>query len=405
MNPDLAQNLKNLLDGVTDILLYSSIRDYIYARIDYLTEHLLSKNLALALMIASSLLTMWIMIQGFLIVTGRSQENLKSVLFGLGKSYIIILVALGFASQNEFAVRTLTQTLADGVAEIMTGKNEVGSACLMHTENKETKMIISCKIDQNLTLTQGIIGFMDKIDTAESDELKNQIVRAKWFSGVGSAGPGVVSGIMLIMYRIAMSLFIGFGPIFILCLLFRKTAPLFQKWLFYGLSTIFSSVMLAVMADIAMDLTTNVAASLFVTDNLLSTKILKNIGLTEGATGIMSAATQQLGLGLLLSTLLITVPPMAGMWFSGVMGNYSGYNALQGWGGGKPSAMPGHNHYDQKVEQQMEVEKYGLQHSPNTNANQNKRYGNSLLSENPSNDSIRDKPQLGLAGKPTQSQD
>lgn len=341
MNEELTKNLKNLLDGVADIALYSSIRDYIYARIDYLTEHLLSKNLALALMIASSLLTMWIMIQGFLIVTGRSQENLKSVLFGLGKSYIIILVALGFASQNEFAVRTLTQTLADGVAEVMTGKNEVGSACLMHIENKETKMIIGCKIDQNLTLTQGIIGFMNKIDTAESDELKNQMVRAKWFSGVGSAGPGVVSGIMLIMYRIAMSLFIGFGPIFILCLLFRKTAPLFQKWLFYGLSTIFSSVMLAVMADIAMDLTTNVAASLFVTDNLLSTKIFKNMGLEEGATGVMSAATQQLGLGLILSTLLITVPPMAGMWFNGVMGNFSPYSATAGWNNPAPAANNG----------------------------------------------------------------
>ena len=42
-----------------------------------------------------------------------------------------------------------------------------------------------------------------------------------------------------------------------------------------------------------------------------------------GTTGIMETVTQQLGLGLMLSTLLITVPPMAGMWFNGVMGSFS----------------------------------------------------------------------------------
>ena len=48
-----------------------------------------------------------------------------------------------------------------------------------------------------------------------------------------------------------------------------------------------------------------------------------------GTTGIMETVTQQLGLGLMLSTLLITVPPMAGMWFNGIMASYSGYNAMQ----------------------------------------------------------------------------
>ena len=62
-----------------------------------------------------------------------------------------------------------------------------------------------------------------------------------------------------------------------------------------------------------------------------------------GTTGIMETVTQQLGLGLMLSTLLITVPPMAGMWFNGVMASYSGYNAMQGWGNGQPATPPGMN--------------------------------------------------------------
>ena len=68
-----------------------------------------------------------------------------------------------------------------------------------------------------------------------------------------------------------------------------------------------------------------------------------------GTTGIMETVTQQLGLGLMLSTLLITVPPMAGMWFNGVMASYSGYNAMQGWGNGQPATPLGMNSQQQQT--------------------------------------------------------
>ncbi len=54
----------------------------------------------------------------------------------------------------------------------------------------------------------------------------------------------------------------------------------------------------------------------------------------------MSIATQQLGLGLILSTLLITVPPMAGMWFNGVMGSFTPYSAFNGWNSNSSQALP-----------------------------------------------------------------
>ena len=69
--------------------------------------------------------------------------------------------------------------------------------------------------------------------------------------------------------------------------------------------------------------------------------MVSSILTNSGAEGIMQTVTQQLGLGLMLSALLITVPPMAGVWFNGVMGNsYSGYNALQGWGSKQLPATP-----------------------------------------------------------------
>ena len=51
----------------------------------------------------------------------------------------------------------------------------------------------------------------------------------------------------------------------------------------------------------------------------------------------------------MLSTLLITVPPMAGMWFNGIMASYSGYNTIQGWGNGQPATPPGMNSQQQQA--------------------------------------------------------
>ena len=122
----------------------------------------------------------------------------------------------------------------------------------------------------------------------------------------------------------------------------QKNSPLFQKWLYYGLATIFSSVMLGVMAEISMDLVANIAITDAVS-NIASALIGGNVG------GIMQTVTQQLGLGLMLSTLLITVPPMAGAWFNGMMSTYSGYNAMQGWGTGQPATPPGMNNQQQQA--------------------------------------------------------
>ena len=214
----------------------------------------------------------------------------------------------------------------------------------------------------NLTATQSMMGMLDGIDTADSDYLENKISEARWFAGIGTAGPAIIAGTMLIMFRIAIALFIGFAPIFILCLLFKKTAPLFQKWLYYGLATIFSSVMLGVMADIAMDLVSNIA----ITDAV--TRITSILGGGD-LSGIMQTVTQQLGLGLVLSTLLIVVPPMAGMWFNGLMGQFNAYSPLTDrWNANAPvpQHIDGGRSYQQQVENRVTEARQKIQGSYDT---------------------------------------
>src|SRR3546814_16365263 len=104
--------------------------------------------------------------------------------------------------------------------------------------------------------------------------------------------------------KVAMALFIGLGPMFILCLLFEQTKQLFSKWLFYGIGTMFSLALLSVMVAIALKMVLAVAAAFWV-------------GSFTGATteGINSMALQQGGLGLILTVLIVTAPPMAASFF------------------------------------------------------------------------------------------
>ena len=276
-----------------------------------------------------ALFTLWIMVQGYLILTGRSQESLKTFIFNLGKTYIIILVALGVSSTSEFSLRTLTEVTTDGVASLMVGENDVGE-CIM----KSTSSILGCKIDKSLTVAQASMAFINQIDTADNPNVAAQVERAKLFAGAGAAGPGIVTGTMLIIYRVAMALFVGFAPFFILCLMFKKTTPYFSKWLNYGLATMFSSALLAAMASISTDLVEIIARAQF-KDEVFNTAFEFIAGGSSGGgnvSGVFQSAMNQLGLGLMLSTVLIIVPPMAGAWFNGMMsGAYYGANQFERW--------------------------------------------------------------------------
>lgn len=210
---------------MTDFFLFSSIRDYLYARIAYFTEHVLSQNLTLALTVILGLLTVWVMIQGYLIAVGKSHEGLKGFILNMFKTYFVVAIALGTASGGSFGVRFMTETLTDGISQIMTGNSDVGTKCLM----QETQTIVGCKIDQNLAATQAMMATLSGIDTADDDYLEGKLTEARWFAGVGTAGPAIVAGGMLMVFRVGMSLFIGFAPIFILCLLFKKNRAAVPK--------------------------------------------------------------------------------------------------------------------------------------------------------------------------------
>ena len=218
-------DFQSALNGATDMVLYNSIRRFVSTRIDSFMEHTLSGTLAIVGSAALIMFTVWIMIQGFLIVTGRSQEGLKGFLFQAFRSYMIILIATGVAWGSTGLVRTLTEGLTDSVSEVMTGDTKAGK-CI-----EADSAFMGCKVDRSLQVMQASMAMVSQIDTANDPVLEDKKSRAGYFIGIGTAGPAVIAGSMILMYKVALSLFVGFGPIFIMCLLFKQTAHLFGKWL------------------------------------------------------------------------------------------------------------------------------------------------------------------------------
>lgn len=100
---------------------------------------------------------------------------------------------------------------------------------------------------------------------------------------------------------------------------------MFSKWLFYGVGTLFSLAVLSVMVALALDMVLAVSAAFWV-------------GKFTGSNqeGINSMALQQGGLGLILTVLIVTAPPMAASFFQGVLGQFSAYNQFA-----NPATPPG----------------------------------------------------------------
>ena len=211
---------------------------------------------------------------------------------------------------------TLNNGLSNSVAYLFTG----GSSAASCTEAGNSSFL-GCAIDKNLALMQVALGGIQSLDTGDNQIVEDEKNRALWMSGIGVAGPAIIAGVLLLLNKFAMALFVSLGPIFIMCLLFDQTKALFHKWLYFGIATTFTTVMLAVMSSIAMKMVGALAASVIAADFL-----------GANTSGFTQVAMQQGGLGLILSTLLITVPPMAGNFFSGALGGFTGVNQFAGAG-------------------------------------------------------------------------
>ncbi|MEI2429442.1 type IV secretion system protein [Lysobacter yananisis] len=270
------------------------------SKIDKLGLGLLKRTMAWASQIALVATTLWIMLAGYRIVTGQSREPMMALVANATRMAFIVGLATTMSFGGASLHRFFTQDLDREVHELFTDDSRSSADA----------------IDKNLAYMQVAISAIDAVQIPEDNqELREKKSRALLFAGVGTASPPMVAGAMLLLYKFTLALFIGLGPLFILCLMFDQTKDLFRKWLMYGIGTLFSMAMLSVVVSMALELMAKVAVALWVA---------KAVGIPgTDAEGLGMQAMQQGGIGLLMTTMIVTVPPAAAMFFQGTLGSFS----------------------------------------------------------------------------------
>lgn len=308
------------LSGLTNLVFYREVNGFLRDEIGEFQQNLVGRMMVFFGAIALMILTFWIWWQGFRIVTGRSRESLMGLVVDSLRATLVIAFATGFAAANSQVYDKLTEGMGSVIVNVVTG-DDVG------TDGLYTRM------DNSLALMSLALGSVEAIQVRETpgdgSSAETNKSRNMYFAGWGTAGPAVTAGVMLTLNKIAMALFVGLGPLFIMCLLFDQTKSLFQRWLLYGVGTWFSLAVLYVMVILAMDLTLAVGAAFWVG------KFME----VAGQQGVNSMAIQQAGLGTILTMLLITAPGMAANFFQGTLGQFIHYSMFDQNSRNVPSAQ------------------------------------------------------------------
>jgi len=310
------------ITDINNFAFFNLINDYLRDEIDTFQWNLLTSTAQLIGAIGLTVLSIWIMFQGFRIITGRTHQSMMALVGDSLRAVLILGVATSAASVSSNLYWTLTDGTTSAITAVVSKSSESPYA----------------NIDKNLAYMQGMLSTIDSLATGGDASVDSAKDRAKWFSGIGIAGPGVVGGSILLLNKIAIALFVGFGPLFIMCLLFEQTKSLFSKWLLYGIGTVFSLAVLSFMVGLANNVVQGVAIVFLSKFALLLADTSSFQGTSVISEGITSMALQQGGIGLVLTTLIISAPPMAAAFFQGTLGSYVSYSAFGNVGSGSAGA-------------------------------------------------------------------
>lgn len=314
--------------NIADFFYFRTVNKWMVEEIDILCDRILGNTTHLVSSLALVMITLWVFYQGFRILTGASREPAMVVVSHMVKISLIVSIACSMAIANDPVRAFLTTRLSNLVNCVV--NNEVTSC---------SSTSIADKIDKNLAYMQIAMAAIDAVQVPSGDPATNDAKsRTMLIATLGTASPSMTAGAMLLLYQIAMALLIGLAPLFIMCLMFDQTKQLFHRWLMFTVSTVFSMAALSAMVSIAMKASINTAVALWVSQGIAHLTTMD----TEGFT---SQAMQQGGIGLLMTVLIISTPPLAGMLFNGTLGQFSPYSQVGaggGMAGGYAGGMPAH---------------------------------------------------------------
>ena len=196
------------------LVFFSLVREFIKHQMDSYLSDGLNRIISFCGVIAITLLTLWIMLEGYRIMTGQSRTPLVGFIVNAGKAVMIVSIATSTALYNDWVVDTIDD-FRDEVTYLMTGSDQD----------------VYRQVDKNLALTQAALTTVNglaKAAQAISEDKSNAEINKIWYLGAfGGAGPAIIAGLVSLINEIMMHFALMLGPLFVLGLLFEQTKQLF----------------------------------------------------------------------------------------------------------------------------------------------------------------------------------
>ena len=300
------------MDNTENLGFFILIKTYVEILIMKFGDRGLSALSTVLIPSLMSMVTVWLMFEGYRILNGQSREPLNMFLWRGAKMVVIITVA-SWIMNNPTGLRDwISEHIKNPIASVIVG-GEYASPEAM--------------VDSSLLLMHLIMGAFGSLQAATSNDNGSALANFIMASGVAQGAPAVVAGALLLLNEIALSLAILTAPAFILCLLYDPTKQYFQGWLKFFLGSLLTMAVLSVMVTIGLKVMLVYAA-----------KVLGEYGVgaavagsaSQDRPGIAQITIMQGGLGLMMSTLMITAPLLVG----NLIGSSLGFNAYSPFGNG-----------------------------------------------------------------------
>ncbi len=174
---DMLQNL-HASSSVGDFVFFRLILDYLHKEIADFGVELLGRMMKWVGAIALTLMTLWVFIQGFRIVTGRSRDSMMVLVTNMAKAALIVSVATTMAMFGRDLHTFLNKDVKNEITQVITGKKDSPEDL----------------IDENLGYMQLALSSVDSLDVMGDVTLDSAKTRAMWFIGMGTGGPAVTAG-------------------------------------------------------------------------------------------------------------------------------------------------------------------------------------------------------------------
>ena len=300
------------MDNTENLGFFILIKTYVEILIMKFGDRGLSALSTVLIPSLMSMVTVWLMFEGYRILNGQSREPLNMFLWRGAKMVVIITVA-SWIMNNPTGLRDwISEHIKNPIASVIVG-GEYASPEAM--------------VDSSLLLMHLIMGAFGSLQAATSNNNDGALANFIMASGVAQGTPAVVAGALLLLNEIALSLAILTAPAFILCLLYDPTKQYFQGWLKFFLGSLLTMAVLSVMVTIGLKVMLVYAAKVL---GEYGVGVVQAGSASQDRPGIAQITIMQGGLGLMMSTLMITAPLLVGNLIGSSLGGFSGYNMFTG---------------------------------------------------------------------------